>query len=138
MGSGEKGTKVPADMKYTEDHEWIMIDDDGVGTCGITDHAQHSLGDIVFIEFINNILNAKIESKETVAIIESPKAASDVYSPVSGTIVDINRELEDSPEMINSSPYDEGWIFKIKIKDKSELENLMDPADYLDYIKSGD
>lgn len=136
MGDTDKGTKVPSELKYTEDHEWIMLKDDNTGLCGITDHAQHNLGDIVFVEFLNNILNAGIEKKDTVAIIESPKAASDIYSPVSGTVTDINRDLEDSPEMINSDPYGKGWIFKLKIKNMGEFDALMDSEQYMDYIKS--
>ena len=111
MGSSEKGNLVPPELKYTEDHEWILLEDDNTGLCGLTDHAQHSLGDIVFIEFISIIENSKIEKRDTVAIVESPKAASDIYSPVSGTLVKLNTELEDSPEAINSDPYGKGWIF---------------------------
>ena len=138
MGNGEKGSLAPEGLRYTEDHEWILLKDDGTGICGITDHAQHSLGDIVFIEFISGIENAKIEARDSVAIIESPKAASDIYSPVGGTIVDINRVLEDAPETINSDPYGDGWIFKIKLKDKGEIDNLMTADAYLDYIKAED
>jgi glycine cleavage system H protein len=136
MGSDEKGNLVPEELKYTEDHEWILFEDDNTGLCGLTDHAQHSLGDIVFVEFISNIENAVIEKKDTVAIIESPKAASDIYSPVSGTVFEINRDLEDAPETINSDPYGKGWIFRIKIKDTSELDTLMNADQYTDYIKS--
>lgn len=138
MGSSEKGNMVPSELKYTEDHEWVLLEDDETGLCGITDHAQHSLGDIVFIEFISNIENCKIEQKDTVAIIESPKAASDIYSPLSGTVVDINRDLEDTPETINSDPYGKGWIFRIKIKDKSELDSLMNADEYMQHITSGE
>ncbi len=138
MGSSEKGNLVPPELKYTEDHEWILLEDDNTGLCGLTDHAQHSLGDIVFIEFISIIENSKIEKKDTVAIVESPKAASDIYSPVSGTVVKLNRELEDSPEAINSDPYGKGWIFRISIKDISEYETLMNADQYTDYIKSED
>jgi len=136
MGSTEKGSIVPQELKYTEDHEWILLEDNTTGLCGITDHAQHSLGDIVFVEFINNIENSKIEKKDTVAIIESPKAASDIYSPVSGTVIEINRDLEDTPETINSDPYGKGWMFRIKIKDMVELDSLMDADQYMDYIKA--
>jgi glycine cleavage system H protein len=136
MGSDEKGNLVPQELKYTEDHEWILLEDDNTGVCGLTDHAQHSLGDIVFIEFISNIENSGIEKKDTVAIVESPKAASDIYSPVSGTVVKLNRDLEDSPETINSDPYGKGWIFKISVKDINELDTLMDADQYTEYIKS--
>ncbi len=136
MGDTEKGTKVPAELKYSKDHEWIMLNDDKTGLCGITDHAQHSLGDIVFVEFFDSILNAVIEKNDTVAIVESPKAASDIYSPVAGTVIDINRDLEDSPEMINNDPYGDGWIFKIEIKNMGDYDSLMSADQYMEFIKA--
>lgn len=136
MGDIEKGTKIPAELKYSKDHEWIMLNDDNTGLCGITDHAQHSLGDIVFVEFFDSILNAEIEKNDTVAIVESPKAASDIYSPVAGTVIDINRDLEDSPEMINNDPYGDGWIFKIEIKNMEDFDSLMSADQYMEFIKA--
>ncbi len=135
MSNTENGFKIPADTKYTEDHEWISIVENNLAVCGISDHAQHSLGDIVFVEFINNILNVDVNQKDSVAIVESPKAASDVYSPVTGKIVEVNNDIEDSPELINTDPYGEGWLFKIEIKDMSEYEDLMGPDEYMEYIK---
>jgi glycine cleavage system H protein len=137
MSKPEKGMNVPEDLLYTEDHEWIRIIDDNNGICGITDHAQNALGDIVFVEFISNIVHTKVERRETVAVVESPKAASDVYAPASGTILNINRKVEDAPELINQDPYGEGWLFKIEIADKSSLQNLLKPSDYLKQTKGG-
>lgn len=133
----EKGMNVPEDLLYTEDHEWIKVVDDKNGICGITDHAQNSLGDIVFVEFLSNIVHSKIERRETIAVVESPKAASDVYSPAAGTVLTVNRKVEDTPELINQDPYGEGWLFKIEIADKSSLENLLKPSEYLKLIKEG-
>lgn len=134
----EKGMKVPEDLLYTVDHEWIKMTDDKNGICGITDHAQHSLGDIVFVEFIANIVHSTVEQRDPVVIIESPKAASDVYSPVKGKVTTVNRNVEDSPEIINKDPYGDGWLFKIEIADKKQLDSLLKAADYLKLIKEGE
>ncbi len=134
----EKGMKVPEDLLYTEDHEWIRITDDKYGVCGITDHAQHSLGDIVFVEFIANIVHTAVEKRDPVVIIESPKAASDVYSPVKGMVITVNRDVEDTPELINKDPYGDGWLFKIEISDIKGLDTLLKPSDYLKLINDGD
>ncbi|HNX25017.1 MAG TPA: glycine cleavage system protein GcvH [Spirochaetota bacterium] len=134
----EKGMNVPEDLLYTADHEWIRMTDDKNGVCGITDHAQHSLGDIVFVEFIANIVHSAVAQREPVVIIESPKAASDVYSPVKGTVLTVNRALEDAPEIINKDPYGEGWLFKLEIAEKKQLDTLLKPADYLKLIQEGD
>jgi len=136
--SKEKGMLVPEDLMYTADHEWIKITDDNNGVCGITDHAQNALGDIVFVEYIANIVHTAVEQREPVVIIESPKAASDVYSPVRGTIINVNRKVEDAPELINRDPYGEGWLFKIEITDKKNINNLLKPAEYLKLIKDGE
>ena len=138
MSKPEKGMNVPEDLLYTEDHEWIRIIDGNNGICGITDHAQNALGDIVFVEFLSNIVHSKVERRETVAVIESPKAASDVYSPAAGIIQTVNRKVEDTPELINQDPYGEGWLFKIEISDKSLLEDLLKPAEYIKLIKEGE
>jgi glycine cleavage system H protein len=138
--SNEKGMSVPEDLLYTHDHEWIkVLDDNGndkYGLCGITDHAQHSLGDMVFVEFVA-AENSNIMEREAVAIVESPKAASDVFSPVKGKITAVNREVEDAPELINRSPYGEGWLFKIEIADKGDLGSLLKPAEYMKLMKEG-
>ena len=134
--SKEKGMDVPEDLLYTSDHEWIKIIDDKYGLCGITDHAQHSLGDMVFAEFVADE-GSNINRREAIVIVESPKAASDVFSPVKGTIASVNREVEDTPELINKSPYDEGWLFKVEIADKGDLDSLLKPDEYINLIKEG-
>ncbi|KAI8976221.1 glycine cleavage system H protein, partial [Pilobolus umbonatus] len=113
--------------KYTSDHEWISVDN-GVGTFGITDHAQKLLGDIVFVETPQ--VGDNIKQGENVGAIESVKAASDIYSPVSGEIVDVNVALGDDPTITNTSPEEEGWIAKIKMSDESELDELLDESAY--------
>jgi len=137
MSKPEKGMNVPEDLLYTEDHEWIRVTDGNTGICGITDHAQNALGDIVFVEFPANIVNSTVEKRGTVAVVESPKAVSDVYSPAAGKILVINEALEETPEIINSDPYGEGWMFKLEISDMSSLDLLLKPAEYLRLIKEG-
>ena len=132
----EKGMNVPKDLLYTNDHEWIKIVDDKYGLCGLTDHAQHLLGDIVFTEFVAGE-GSSINQREAVAIVESPKAAADIYSPVKGTVVSVNNGVEDAPELINKSPYGDGWLFKIEIADKGDLNSLLKPDEYLNLIKEG-
>jgi glycine cleavage system H protein len=132
----EKGMNVPEDLLYTSDHEWVKIIDDKYGLCGLTDHAQHLLGDIVFVEFVADE-GGDIGQHEAAAIVESPKAAADVYSPIKGVIVSVNREVEDTPEIINKSPYEEGWLFKVEISDKEDLDSLLKPSEYSKLIKEG-
>jgi len=138
MNNTEKGMNVPDDLKYKDNHQWIKMIDDITGVCGITDFGQNSLGEITFLEFINNILNSEIDDEEKIAIIESPKDSFDVYSILTGKIIEINRTLEDSPELINSDPYGDGWIFKIEIEDAAMLDDLMDPDEYLETILPDD
>ncbi|KAF1798667.1 glycine cleavage H-protein-domain-containing protein [Mucor lusitanicus] len=116
-----------ATKKYTSDHEWISVDN-GVGTFGITDFAQKALGDVVFVE--TPAVGDVVEKEEQVGAIESVKAASDIYSPVSGEIVNVNEALSDEPSLINSSPEEDGWLAKIKISNESELDGLMDESAY--------
>jgi len=118
-------------IKYTEDHEWMLIED-GVATVGITDHAQNALGDIVFIELPE--VGASFARGDDAAVVESVKAASEVYAPLSGEITAINEALEGEPGTVNSSPMDDGWFFKIKLSDTSELEGLMDEAGYNTFV----
>lgn len=127
---------IPDNVKYTKEHEWIRMEDEFIGACGITDHAQEMLTDIVFVELPN--VNTEVSKGEQVAIVESVKAVSDVYSPVSGRIVEVNSALEDSPELINSDPYGEGWIFKIELKHPNELDELMSDTTYSEFVESGD
>ncbi|MEC7840347.1 MAG: glycine cleavage system protein GcvH [Chlamydiota bacterium] len=114
-------------MKFTETHEWIKVSED-IGTVGVTDHAQHELGDIVFIELPE--VGKKINAKDEAAVLESTKAAADVYSPVTGTIVEVNEVLNDESELVNESAEDNGWLFKIKIDNPQEVADLMDRATY--------
>lgn len=138
MKNPEKGMNVPDDLKYKDNHQWLKMTDDITGICGITDFAQNNLGDITFVEFINNILNSELEEGEKIAIIESPKDSIDVYSIVTGKIIEINRALEDSPELLNSDPYGDGWIFKIEVEDIAMFDDLLEPDEYLETILPDD
>ena len=115
-------------LKFLDSHEWARMEDDGSVTVGISDHAQDLLGDIVFVELPE--LGSKFNQGEEVAIVESVKAASEVYCPVGGEILEVNYHLEDTPEIINSSPYGKGWFFKLKPVDITELDNLISPEEY--------
>lgn len=117
---------------FTKDHEWFSIDENEVGTVGITDHATDTLGDIVFVELPT--VGADIVVGDTVAVVESVKAASDVYSPVSGKIIEVNEELFDNPEIVNEQPEEKGWLFKIKLVDTSEVVNLLSAEQYANIL----
>ena len=118
-------------MKYTEDHEWLLIAD-GVATIGITDHAQNALGDVVFVEVPE--VGAEFAQGDEAAVVESVKAASEVYAPITGTITQVNEDLETDPSLVNTAPLDGGYFFKITVADASELDTLMDEAAYNDFI----
>ena len=120
--------EIPGDLKYTRSHEWVRIEDDDLVTVGITDHAQAALGDMVFIETPE--IGAEVEAAAACAVVESVKAASDIYAPVGGEIVEANPNLADSPELVNEKPYTDGWIFQIKVSDSAELEGLMEAEGY--------
>ncbi|MFL2486573.1 MAG: glycine cleavage system protein GcvH [Gammaproteobacteria bacterium] len=119
---------IPSNLKFLESHEWARAEEDGTVTVGISDHAQELLGDIVFVELPE--VGKEISQSADVAIVESVKAASDVYSPISGEVTEVNEALNDNPEIINASPYDDGWFFKIKPQDISEMEKLLDAGAY--------
>ena len=119
---------IPENLKYLESHEWAKIEDDGSVTVGISDHAQELLGDIVFVELPQ--VGSLITKQADVAVVESVKAASDVYSPVSGEIIATNENLENAPETINSSPYEDGWFFKVKPTNIEEVSDLLDAEAY--------
>ena len=123
-------SEIPGDLKFLPSHEWARIEDDGTVSIGISDHAQDLLGDIVFVELPE--VGKTVAAESEAAIVESVKAASDVYSPLSGEIIAVNDSLETSPEVINDSPYDEGWFFKIKPDNLDELANLLDAESYTD------
>ncbi|MGR5414184.1 glycine cleavage system protein GcvH [Vibrio astriarenae] len=120
-------------LKFTDSHEWVRDNGDGTVTIGISDHAQQMLGDVVFVDLPE--VEDEIESGETFSLVESVKAASDIYAPISGEIVEINEELEDSPELVNEEPYDGGWIARVKLSDSAELDDLKDAEEYLNSIE---
>ena len=119
--------EVKEDLKYTDTHEWVRIKGD-LAQIGITDHAQSELTDIVFVELPN--VGEEIKKGEELCVVESVKSVSEIYAPVSGRITNVNKKLEETPEVINESPYDDGWIAEIEIKDKSELDSLLDAEAY--------
>jgi len=122
---------VPEDLKYAETHEWVRIDKT-IGTVGITDHAQAELTDIVYVELPQ--VGAKVTAKQPAAVVESVKAAGDIYSPVSGEVTEINSELESTPGLVNTGPYTEGWLFKVRLEEGADLSELKDAAAYLAQI----
>lgn len=118
----------PADLKYTETHEWVRDNGDGTVTIGITEHAQELLGDVVYVELPE--VEASVSAGENCGVIESVKAASDMYAPLDGEVTEVNEELDSEPELINSAPFGEGWIFSMKLNSADDLENLLDANDY--------
>jgi len=118
---------VPNDLYYAKTHEWLKIDEN-TAVVGITDFAQSQLSDITFVELPD--VGREVEAGDEVAVVESVKAASDIYAPVAGTIVEVNGDLEDSPDMINASPYDAGWLFKIELRKEEDVDNLMSAEEY--------
>ena len=120
-------SNVPADLKYAKSHEWVRVDG-GVATVGITDHAQHELTDVVFVELPDP--GRKVKAGEACAVVESVKTASDIYSPVSGEVTDVNKAVTDNPALANTDPYGGGWFYKVKLADASELNALLDPDQY--------
>jgi glycine cleavage system H protein len=121
-------SEIPSDLLYRESHEWVRYDDDGTATIGISDHAQAQLGDMVFVELPEPGMS--YEQGDACAVVESVKAASDVYAPVTGEVIENNSALEDSPELVNSDPYGDGWLFRMQLSDASELDGLLDPEAY--------
>lgn len=125
-------SEIPSELRYTQSHEWIRQEDDGSVTIGITDYAQELLGDLVFVELPET--GSDMSASEACCVVESVKAASDVYMPISGEVLSVNEALVDAPEMINDAPYDDGWLFKIQPSAEQEIENLMDADAYLEEI----
>jgi glycine cleavage system H protein len=125
-------TELPADYLYTKDHEWIQLHDDGTATIGITDYAQESLGDITFVEFPE--LGASLEIGEIFGVVESVKAASDLYMPLGGEVIEINEEVDSAPELVNQQAFTQGWLLKIRLTDDSQVVDLMKPAAYAELI----
>ncbi|MBN1381555.1 MAG: glycine cleavage system protein GcvH [Deltaproteobacteria bacterium] len=123
----------PEDRKYSKDHEWAVDNKDGTVTMGISDYAQEQLTDIVFVELPD--IGRQVAQFEQLAVVESVKSVSDIYAPVSGTVIDVNKALEDQPELVNQDAFGEGWIVKLQMVDPSELDTLMDAAAYDDYLE---
>jgi glycine cleavage system H protein len=129
-------SEIPSELKYAETHEWARLDDDGLVTVGISDHAQSALGDVVFVELPE--LDTEIDAGAEAGVVESVKAASDIYAPISGTVVAVNTLLEDTPETVNQDPYGDGWFFKIEPNDPADLEQLLDADGYGEVCEAED
>ncbi len=121
-------SSIPAELRYSPSHEWIQDNGDGTVTVGITDHAQEALGDLVFVELPE--VGRTLAAEETCAVVESVKAASDIYSPLAGQVIEVNTALTDGPETINTDPYGEGWIFKLRLANAGDLSALLDADGY--------
>ena len=121
-------SNIPADLKYAKSHEWLKVAADGTATVGITDYAQNSLGDITYVQVPK--VGAVLKAGETFGVVESVKAASDVYSPVTGTVIEVNKALDANPEKVNQAPYTDGWMLKLKLADPAQAAALLSPADY--------
>ena len=121
-------SQSPSELKYVSSHEWVRMEDDGTVTVGITEHAQEALGDVVFVELPE--VGAALGSCDEAGVVESVKAASDIYAPLSGEILSVNQRLEDSPEVINSDPYGDGWFFTMRLADPADLDELMSAEEY--------
>lgn len=125
-------SNIPSELKYATSHEWVRNEGNGVVTVGITEHAQGLLGDMVFVELPD--VGDNVSTGDDVAVAESVKAASDIYAPLTGEVVEVNEDLEDSPELVNSDAFGDGWLFKLKIEDEGELANLLDAEGYANSI----
>lgn len=129
-------SELRSELKYLASHEWARVEEDGTVTIGISDHAQEELGDVVFVDLPE--VGIRVNLGEEAGVVESVKAASDIYSPISGDVVAVNGVLEDAPETVNQSPYDEGWLFKIKPADLTELDNALDMVGYKESVEADD
>jgi len=127
---------IPGDLKFVKSHEWVRIEGNGRVTVGISDHAQGQLGDLVYVELPQ--VGDEVQAGNPVAVVESVKAASDVYCPVSGTVVEVNEELADKPETINEDAYGEGWLFVLELAEPDQLNDLLDPDDYAELLEEED
>ena len=119
---------IPSDLKYSNSHEWVRLGEDGIATIGITDHAQALLGDIVFVEFPE--VATSLKADDECGVVESVKAASDIYSPINGDIVEVNAALDAKPDLLNSDPYGDGWLLRIQPNDEADVGELMDAEEY--------
>ncbi|WP_373001397.1 glycine cleavage system protein GcvH [Marinobacter sp.] len=125
-------SEIPADLKYIETHQWVRVSDDGTATVGITDFAQEQLGDVVYIGVPD--VGATVNGGEEAGVAESVKSASDVFSPVTGEVIEVNESLEDEPEKVNEDPYGDGWLYKVRLEDAGELDGLMDASAYAEHV----
>ena len=129
-------SETPPDLKYSDSHEWVRLEQDGTVTVGISDHAQGALGDVVYVELPQ--AGAHLSAGDEAAVVESVKAASDIYAPVGGEVLAVNEALTDSPETVNKSPYSDGWFFKLKPEDASELQGLLSAENYAAHCEAED
>lgn len=127
-------SEIPTDLKYVSSHEWARLEEDGTVTVGISDHAQQALGDVVYVEHPE--IGQTVSAGSEAGVVESVKAASDIYAPVGGSIVAVNEALEDAPETVNQDPYGDGWFFKIEPDDPAELDQLLDADAYADVCEA--
>ena len=127
-------TETPADLKYSRNHEWARANEDGSVTIGITDHAQDQLGDLVYVEVPEQ--GREVEADEACAVVESVKAASDVYAPIAGTVIESNEDLADKPEVVNQDAYGEGWLIRLKPASSEAMNALMDADAYREFVES--
>ncbi len=125
-------SEIPTELRYLSSHEWVRVED-GVATIGITDHAQHAMGDLVFVEVPE--IGTELAAGDEAGVVESVKAASDIYTPVAGEVIEVNERLEGEPELVNSDPYGEGWMFKIQMGDESELDNTLTADEYQEQLE---
>lgn len=128
-------SETPSDLRYAESHEWVSQEEDGVVKVGISDHAQEQLGDLVFVELPEQ--GATFGRGDACAVVESVKAASDIYCPVAGEVVDVNEALADTPEIVNNDPYGDGWLFSVRLDSPEDLEGLMDADAYREHLAEG-
>ncbi len=124
-------SQTPSELKYASSHEWARLEEDGTVTIGISDHAQEALGDVVFVELPE--VGDRLAAGDEAGVVESVKAASDIYAPISGEVIAVNEALEDEPETVNGDPYNDGWFFRIQPEDTAELENLLSAEDYTEH-----
>lgn len=129
-------SEIPGDLKFLKSHEWVRVEGDGRATVGISDHAQAALGDLVYVELPN--VGDRVEAGNACAVVESVKAASDVYAPVSGKVVEANSALADKPETINEDAYGDGWLFVVELEDPEQLNDLLDPDAYAELLDEED
>jgi glycine cleavage system H protein len=129
-------SEIPGDLKFLKSHEWARVEDNGLVRVGISDHAQGQLGDLVYVELPE--IGQSVKAGEGAAVVESVKAASDIYSPVTGEVVEINEELNDNPETINEDAFGKGWIFAVKISDRGELDELLSADEYAEVMENDD